>query len=81
MARYQHLSLDDIILEMVSCNETFYSVPGIFRRVLRSFWHRRKPWISLAGNLSYRGNLRRDVEAYARVRRQWGDRLGGVKES
>ncbi|MCL5278463.1 MAG: hypothetical protein M1376_00980, partial [Planctomycetes bacterium] len=42
-----------------------------------SFWHRRKPWISLAGNLSYRGNLRRDAEAYARFRRQWGDRREG----
>lgn len=81
VARYQHLSLDGIIQEMVSCSGTFYSVPGIFRRVFRSFWHRRKPWISLAGNLSYRGNLRRDAEAYARFRRQWGDRLEGGKES
>jgi radical SAM superfamily enzyme YgiQ (UPF0313 family) len=81
VARYKHLSLDGIIQEMVSCNETFYSVPGIFRRVLRSFWHRRKPWISLAGNLSYRGNLRRTAEAYANFRRQWGDRLDGQKKS
>jgi hypothetical protein len=81
VARYQHLSLDGIIQEMVSCSETFYSVPGIFRRVFRSFWHRRKPWISLAGNLSYRGNLRRDAEAYMRFRRQWGDRLDGGKKS
>jgi radical SAM superfamily enzyme YgiQ (UPF0313 family) len=69
VARYQHLSLDGIIQEMVSCNEAFYSVPGIFRRVLNSFWHRRKPWISLAGNLSYRGNLRRTAEAYASFKR------------
>ena len=81
VARYQHLSLDAIIQEMVYCNETFYSVPGIFHRVLSSFWHRRKPWISLAGNLSYRGNLRRDVEAYACFKRQWGDRLDGGKKS
>jgi hypothetical protein len=81
VARYQHLSLDGIIQEMVSCSGTFYSVPGIFRRVLSSFWHRRKPWISLAGNLSYRGNLRRDAEAYMSFRRQWGDRHNGVQES
>jgi len=81
VARYSHLSLDGIIQEMVSCSETFYSVPGIFRRVLSSFWHRRKPWINLAGNLSYRGNLRRDSEAYLSFRRQWGDRLEGVKKS
>jgi len=81
VARYQHLSLDGIIQEMVSCNETFYSVPGIFRRVFRNFWQGRKPWISLAGNLSYRGNLRRSAEAYRSFRRQWGDRLEGVKKS
>ncbi len=81
VARYQHLSLDGIIEEMVSCSGTFYSVPGIFRRVFRSFWHRRKPWICLAGNLSYRGNLRRDAEAYTRFRRQWGDRLEGGRRS
>jgi hypothetical protein len=81
VARYQHLSLDDIIREMTSCNETFYSVPRIFRRVCSSFWHRRKPWISLAGNLSYRGNLRRAAEAYASFEHQRGDRHDGVKES
>jgi len=81
VARYKHLSLDGIIQEMVSCNETFYSVPHIFRRVFSSFWHRRKPWISLAGNLSYRGNLRLAAEAYADFQRQWGDRSDGVKES
>ena len=81
VARYKHLSLDGIIQEMVSCNGTFYSVPGIFRRVFSSFWHRRKPLISLAGNLSYRGNLRRDAEAYASFQRQWGDRHNGVTDS
>jgi radical SAM superfamily enzyme YgiQ (UPF0313 family) len=81
VARYSHLSLDGIIQEMAFCDETFYSVPGIFRRVLRSFWHRRQPWISLVGNLSYRGNLRRAAAAYASFRRQWGDRLEGGKKS
>jgi hypothetical protein len=75
VARYKHLSLDGIIREMTSCNATFYSVPHLFRRVCGSFWHRRKPWISLAGNLSYRGNLRRAAEAYANFKRQWGDML------
>jgi len=74
VAQYKHLSLDGIIQEMVFCNETFYSVPGIFRRVVGSFWRRRKPWISLAGNLSYRGNLHRAAEAYASFNRQYGDR-------
>jgi len=81
VARYKHLSLDDIIREMTSCNETFYSAPRIFHRVASSFWHRRKPLISLAGNLSYRGNLRRAAQAYASFKHQWGDRRDGVKES
>jgi len=72
VARYNHLSLDDVIREMSSCNEAFYSVPHIVRRVARSFWHRRKPLISLAGNLSYRGNLHRDSKAYAAFKRQAG---------
>jgi radical SAM superfamily enzyme YgiQ (UPF0313 family) len=81
VARYKHLSLDGIIQEMISCNETFYSVPRIFRRVLGSFWHRRKPWINLAGNLSYRGNLPHAAGTYATFKHQWGDRHDGVKES
>jgi len=70
VARYEHLSLDDVIREMTSCNEAFYSVPRIFHRVARSFWHRRKPLMSLAGNLSYRGNLHRDSQAYADFKHQ-----------
>ncbi|MCX5644585.1 MAG: radical SAM protein [Phycisphaerae bacterium] len=81
VAQYKHLSLDGIIQEMISCNETFYSVPGIFRRVFSNFWHRRKPWISLAGNLSYRGNLRRAAEAYADFKRQRGEGHDGAEES
>ncbi len=75
VARYKHLSLDGIIQEMISCNETFYSVPRIVGRVFSSVWHRRKPLISLAGNLSYRGNLPRAAEAYARFR----DHCGSVR--
>jgi radical SAM superfamily enzyme YgiQ (UPF0313 family) len=81
VARYRHLSLDGIVEEMTSCNETFYSVPHLFRRVFSNFWHRRKPLISLAGNLSYRGNLRRDAEAYANFKRQWGDKHDCIRES
>lgn len=66
---------------MVFCNETFYSVPRIFDRVLSSLWHRRKPWISLVGHLSYRGNLRRAAEAYASFEREWGSRQHGVTGS
>jgi radical SAM superfamily enzyme YgiQ (UPF0313 family) len=80
VARYKHLSVDGVIQEMVSCNETFYSVRHIVRRVLGSFWHRRKPWISLAGSLSYRGNLHRAAEAYVSFMHEWPGRPDGVTE-
>jgi len=70
VARYKHLSLDGIIQEMISCNRDFYSMPRILRRVCGSLWHRRKPFISLVGNLSYRSNIRVDREAYADFSRQ-----------
>jgi len=66
---------------MISCNERFYSMPRILCRVWSSFWHRRKPLICLAGNLSCRGNLRLDCKAYADFQRQHGNGHDWVKES
>jgi radical SAM superfamily enzyme YgiQ (UPF0313 family) len=74
VARYKHLSLDGIIQEMISCNRQFYSTPRIVRRVSRNVWQRRKPLISLVGNLSYRNNIRLDCKAYADFKRQHGNR-------
>jgi len=65
VAQYKHLSLDDIIEEMISCDQDFYSMPRILRRALGNLWHRRQPLISLVGNLSYRSNLRLNANAYA----------------
>lgn len=70
VARYQRLSLDDIIQEMESCNRSFYSLPRLLRRVASNVWHRRQPLISLVGNLSYRSNIRVDALAYANFKRQ-----------
>jgi radical SAM superfamily enzyme YgiQ (UPF0313 family) len=75
VARYKHLSPDDIIREMHSCNRTFYSMPNILRRVWSSIWRRRKPFMSLVGNLSYRNNVRMGCEAHHNFRRHIGDRL------
>ena len=50
---------------MISCNRNFYSMPRILRRVCSNLWQRRKPLISLVGNLSYRSNIRVDCKAYA----------------
>lgn len=81
VARYKHLSLDDIIHEMDSCSREFYSMPRILSRAWSSLWGRRKPLISLAGNLSYRSNIRVNCEAYEEFKRQRGnrhDRVSGV---
>ncbi len=69
VARYKHLSLDGIIQEMAACNRDFYSLRRIVRRVFSSLWHRRKPVISLVGNLSYRGNIRTSGRAYTDFQR------------
>jgi len=74
VARYKHLPLDSAIEEMTSCSREFYSTPRILRRVCSSLWQRRKPLISLAVNLSYRGNIRLDCKAYADFKCQWGNR-------
>ena len=70
VARYQRLSLDQIIGEMLSCGRNFYSLPRLLRRVWSSVWHRRQPLISLVGNLSYRRNIRVDAQTYAAFKRQ-----------
>jgi radical SAM superfamily enzyme YgiQ (UPF0313 family) len=73
VARYKHLSLDSIIQEMISCNRKYYSMPYILRRLCSNLWHRRKPLISLVGNLSYRGNSRVNCKAYADFKRHRGN--------
>jgi radical SAM superfamily enzyme YgiQ (UPF0313 family) len=74
VARYKHLSLDSILQEMMSCNRNFYSLPHILWRIGNNLWHRRKPWVSLVGNLSYRNNIRLDRKAYADFKRYSGNR-------
>ncbi len=63
VARYRHFSCADILREMETCDGVFYSRWNILRRVWRSFWQRRQPLITLAGNLSYRSNLRLSRQA------------------
>jgi radical SAM superfamily enzyme YgiQ (UPF0313 family) len=75
VARYKHLSLNDIIQEMRICNHTFYSMPRILRRVWSSMWRRCKPILSLVGSLSYRNNIRMGHKAHDNFRLQIGDRL------
>ncbi|HYK92399.1 MAG TPA: radical SAM protein [Acidobacteriota bacterium] len=73
VARYRNLSLDAVIQEMISCNQNFYSMPRILRRVCSNVWQRRAPLISIVGNLSYRRNSRLDRRAYADFKSQHGN--------
>jgi len=72
VARYKQLSTDDIIEEMLACDRDFYSLPRISRRVWGNLWGRRRPLISLVGNLSYRKNSQLSSEAQAAFKRQTG---------
>jgi len=81
VARYRHLSLAGAIQEMITCDRSFYSMPRILRRVWSNLWQRRKPLISLVGNLSYRRNLQLNRKAYADFKRYSGNRHNSVRES
>jgi radical SAM superfamily enzyme YgiQ (UPF0313 family) len=76
VARYKHLSLHDIIEEMISCDRSFYSLPRILRRVWSSLWGRRQPLISLVGNFSYRNNLRFGSKTYLNFKRYCDNAAG-----
>jgi radical SAM superfamily enzyme YgiQ (UPF0313 family) len=79
VARYKRLSLDGSFDEMLSCDQTFYSMPRILRRVWGSLWGRRQPLISLVGNLSYRKNAQLSCKSYTALKRQHGHRYDGVQ--
>ena len=81
VARYRHLSLAGVIQEMITCDRGFYSMPRILRRVWSNLWQRRKPLISLVGNLSYRRNVQLNRKAYADFKRYSGNRHNSVRES
>ncbi len=73
VARYRRLSLARAIQEMMSCNRSFYSLPRMLRRIWNSIWHGRQPVISLVGNLSYRGNLLGNGQAWAVLAQSRGE--------
>jgi len=75
VARYKHLSLDDVIQEMDLCNQSFYSMPHILRRLCANLWQRREPLISLVGSLSFRSNNLLVRKVYADFKCQHGGRF------
>jgi radical SAM superfamily enzyme YgiQ (UPF0313 family) len=81
VARYKHLSMDDIIEEMLACDRIFYSTPHILHRVWGNLWGRRQLLITLAGNLSYWKNLQLSCKAYAAFKRYLGNRHAYVINS
>ncbi|MHC4407247.1 MAG: hypothetical protein ACYTG0_47160, partial [Planctomycetota bacterium] len=64
VACYKNLSCNDVLMEMATCERTFYSLPRILWRVWDNFWRRRQPLIALAGNLAVRSNLHLLRRAY-----------------
>jgi len=76
VAQYAHLSLDQAVEEMVSCDDDFYSLPHIVVRVWGNLRRWSRPVIALVGNLSYRSNLRLARNAYADFKREQGERFG-----
>jgi radical SAM superfamily enzyme YgiQ (UPF0313 family) len=72
--RHEQMSPAGIIQEMASCNRRFYSMPRILRRISASVLRRRRPLISLVGNLSYRHNSALDRAVHAGFQREQADR-------
>jgi radical SAM superfamily enzyme YgiQ (UPF0313 family) len=56
VARYRHLSPEQVVHEMNECNGIFYSVSNIIGRLGRNLAAGRNPLLGLASNLSSRGN-------------------------
>jgi len=77
VARYKHLSTEQVIEEMDACTRAFYSTPRIVRRVAGDLWGRRQPLRSLVSNLSCRNNARLNCEAHADFKRERGNRGDG----
>ena len=63
-AHYQNFSWSEIVSEMNACDEGFYSLCGILRRVGGNLLRRRQPLVSLVSNLSYRSNARLSRKSY-----------------
>ncbi|MFC1555206.1 B12-binding domain-containing radical SAM protein [candidate division KSB1 bacterium] len=71
VAHYKNFSLENIIEEMVYCSRNFYSMKRIIPRVYNGFLKLSNPWISLVGNLSYRGNLRLGCKEFENFKRKY----------
>lgn len=80
VTRYSHLSLEEVLGEMLACDRSFYSLPRTFHRIWKSIRQRRNPLFNLLGNLSYRSNIRLNERSYARFIAQQGSRFSQDEE-
>ncbi len=67
VARYQHLSWPQMLLEMNDTSRYFYSWSRVVRRVLTSLWRSRgwfSPFVTLVTNLSFKLNGKLDARTY-----------------
>jgi len=65
VARYNHLTWREMIIEKEDCYRSFYAYRKILRRVMNNIFHLRNPFVTLVSNLWYRRNtLRLDRTAY-----------------
>lgn len=65
VARYKHLSTNQIIQEMTGCTGTFYSAANILRRLGDNLTAGHNPLVSLAGNFTSRRNSQLSGQMYA----------------
>ncbi len=70
VARFAGLTREAVIREMNECNERFYALSGVMRRVWSCFWGRRKPLINLITNLSSRNNSKVEKQASLAFQKQ-----------
>jgi radical SAM superfamily enzyme YgiQ (UPF0313 family) len=81
VAKHKHFTLDDIIEEMISCDQRFYSIPNIIRRFWINLWQNRSPLFTLVNNLSFRSDLWLSYNAYSEFKVYSRNRHSFVKDS
>jgi radical SAM superfamily enzyme YgiQ (UPF0313 family) len=77
VARYKHLSVDQIIHEMTECNATFFSMPSILERLGRNLLVGRNPLLGLVSNLTSRRNSMLFARVYASLWQTEGHTVSG----
>lgn len=78
VSTFKNLSWRGLVEEMIACYRRFYSWPSIFARAVEILWRTRRVLPAfgvLVVNISYRLNLRNDLDTYARMDLETGASL------